>query len=454
MADAGFFKGTSSEQDRRFSDKEVKLLKSMKFPPEFDKKVDMRKVNLEVIRPWIAKKVVELVGFEDEVVVEYAMGLLEDKQEPNIDPKKMQINLTGFLTKDTPSFMVALWSLLLEAQESPAGVPRTFVEQKKEEMRKAREGDTRALDERDRRAGIEVEAEMEVSEEAEVVAEAAVDLVMTEVDLAEAEEADLVEAEDALEMEVGAPEVAVRDPSPVVPSAAHPPLTADAPRPVLARLPADTVRHPDAHALALHLINHVALVRRHSPLARVLAPALVPQDLAHHLLPRATLAAVHAQRRSRRLLGTVVVPPEEKEDEIAAAPLFASGVCPLAPRVVQVSPALAMETGNGDGVTRSPRRRSVSRDKRNGKGRRQSRSISRSPDRDIKMNDDDEGGELKIKGQAEAQKKKGKWEDDSGKEDKGSSSRQDPELAQRENELKEKALRNKVVRTRKGSNGA
>lgn len=35
----GFFKGTSADQDRRFSDKEIKLLKSMKFPPEFDKKV-------------------------------------------------------------------------------------------------------------------------------------------------------------------------------------------------------------------------------------------------------------------------------------------------------------------------------------------------------------------------------------------------------------------------------
>jgi len=38
----------------------------------------MKKVNLEVIKPWIAKKVTELVGFEDEVVIEYAMGLLED----------------------------------------------------------------------------------------------------------------------------------------------------------------------------------------------------------------------------------------------------------------------------------------------------------------------------------------------------------------------------------------
>ncbi|KAH7928611.1 PWI domain-containing protein [Leucogyrophana mollusca] len=155
MADAGFFKGTSADQDRRFSDKELKLLKSMKFPSEFDKKVDMRKVNVQVIRPWIAKKVTDLVGFEDEVVVEYAMGLLEDPSQPTPDPKKMQINLTGFLTNSTPSFMSALWNLLLEAQDSPAGVPRTFVEEKKEEMRKAREGDSRAIDERDRRARLD-----------------------------------------------------------------------------------------------------------------------------------------------------------------------------------------------------------------------------------------------------------------------------------------------------------
>lgn len=155
MADAGFFKGTSADQDRRFSDKELKLLKSMKFPAHFEKKVDMRKINLTVIRPWIAKKIIELVGFEDEVVVEYAMGLLEDEQQTTPDPKKMQINLTGFLTKDTPAFMSALWKLLLEAQEEVSGVPRTFVEMKKEEMRRARENDTRAIDERDRRSRLD-----------------------------------------------------------------------------------------------------------------------------------------------------------------------------------------------------------------------------------------------------------------------------------------------------------
>jgi hypothetical protein len=42
----------------------------------------MRKVNLQVIRPWVAKTVVDLVGLEDEVVIEYAMGLLEDESQP------------------------------------------------------------------------------------------------------------------------------------------------------------------------------------------------------------------------------------------------------------------------------------------------------------------------------------------------------------------------------------
>lgn len=67
----------------------------------------------------------------------------------------MQINLTGFLTKHTTEFMTSLWKLLIEAQESPAGVPQTFVEEKKAEMRQARMGDTRAIEERDRRVRLD-----------------------------------------------------------------------------------------------------------------------------------------------------------------------------------------------------------------------------------------------------------------------------------------------------------
>lgn len=57
----------------------------------------------------------------------------------------MQVSLTGFLESSTPTFMSELWSLLLSAQESVGGIPREFVEKKKEEMRLARERDQAAI---------------------------------------------------------------------------------------------------------------------------------------------------------------------------------------------------------------------------------------------------------------------------------------------------------------------
>ncbi|KAI8979145.1 PWI domain-containing protein [Mycotypha africana] len=136
MGDAGFFKGTSADQDSRFSNKEKKLLKTMSFPPEFEQKVNMKKVNLDVIRPWISNRITELLGFEDEVVVDYASSLLE---EEDLDPKRMQINLTGFLESKTKIFIKELWNLLLSAQNSVGGIPAEFIEQKKEELRKQQE---------------------------------------------------------------------------------------------------------------------------------------------------------------------------------------------------------------------------------------------------------------------------------------------------------------------------
>lgn len=40
----------------------------------------MRKVELAVLKPWIAKKIVELLGFEDDVLIEYVSGILEDDE--------------------------------------------------------------------------------------------------------------------------------------------------------------------------------------------------------------------------------------------------------------------------------------------------------------------------------------------------------------------------------------
>lgn len=46
----------------------------------------------------------------------------------------MQIQLTGFLDKDTPTFCRDLWKLLLSAQTSPQGVPKELLEAKKMEL--------------------------------------------------------------------------------------------------------------------------------------------------------------------------------------------------------------------------------------------------------------------------------------------------------------------------------
>ncbi len=40
----------------------------------------MKKVTLEVIKPWITQKVTDLLGYEDDVVVNYVFGMLEETQ--------------------------------------------------------------------------------------------------------------------------------------------------------------------------------------------------------------------------------------------------------------------------------------------------------------------------------------------------------------------------------------
>ncbi|KAF7594502.1 Serine/arginine repetitive matrix protein 1 [Aspergillus hancockii] len=111
---------------------DAKLLKSTKFPPEFSRKVDMTKVNIEVMKKWIAGKISEILGNEDDVVIELCFNLLEGSRFPDV--KSLQIQLTGFLDKDTAKFCKELWSLCLSAQENPQGVPKELLEAKKLEL--------------------------------------------------------------------------------------------------------------------------------------------------------------------------------------------------------------------------------------------------------------------------------------------------------------------------------
>ncbi|CAL1361261.1 unnamed protein product [Linum trigynum] len=128
----GFFRGTSAEQDTRFSNKQAKLMKSQKFAPELEHLVDMTKVKMDVMKPWIANRVTELLGFEDEVLINFIYGLLDTKA---VNGKAVQIQLTGFMEKNTGKFMKELWSLLISAQKNASGVPQQLLDAKEEETR-------------------------------------------------------------------------------------------------------------------------------------------------------------------------------------------------------------------------------------------------------------------------------------------------------------------------------
>eukprot|EP01083_Nonionella_stella_P071855 193283_1 len=128
------YRGVSLQQDNRFSDQQKKLLKKLKFPKEYSLKVDVSKVNMDVVTQWIQKRTAEILGgLEDDVLVGMIVNLL---QQPNLDPRKVQIEITGFLERNTPTFMRELWILLADASTTPEGIPNLLLLQEQEVLKK------------------------------------------------------------------------------------------------------------------------------------------------------------------------------------------------------------------------------------------------------------------------------------------------------------------------------
>ena len=98
---------------KKYDDNLKKMRKAIACPASFDLRVDMAKVSMDAIRPWIAAKIEECLGFEDEITINYVEDQL--KLIP-LDPRAMQCVLTGFLNEHTAVFMEALWDKLLAAQ--------------------------------------------------------------------------------------------------------------------------------------------------------------------------------------------------------------------------------------------------------------------------------------------------------------------------------------------------
>jgi len=66
------------------------------------------------------------LGEEDELLINFIISALEQPTERGLDPRKMQIDLTGFLARNTGPFMKELWQLLIDAQNSPNGIVSAF----------------------------------------------------------------------------------------------------------------------------------------------------------------------------------------------------------------------------------------------------------------------------------------------------------------------------------------
>lgn len=106
----------------------------MRVPKIFKEPVDMTKVNRPIINRWITKKLDELLP-DDDIILDYTLELLSS-DKPNI--KEIQLNLNGFLEKNTGKFCKELWELLVAAQDDKDGIPPQLIQMKKEEMEQER----------------------------------------------------------------------------------------------------------------------------------------------------------------------------------------------------------------------------------------------------------------------------------------------------------------------------
>jgi hypothetical protein len=92
---------------------------------------------MEVMKKWMAQRITELLGMEDDVTVDFAFELVNDKSGASFNPniKLLQIKMQGFLGEEpSAKFSSELWDLMLSAQESSLGVPSQLLEAKKAEL--------------------------------------------------------------------------------------------------------------------------------------------------------------------------------------------------------------------------------------------------------------------------------------------------------------------------------
>jgi len=123
----------------------------LQYAEGLEQKVDLRRVNLDALKPWIADKVSRLLNSQDsvkvppDVAIDYCYKQLSSKGML-VNGKQMQDSISTLIQgKPARLYMAELWPLLVSAQSSPMGIPMAMIEAKKREIL-AREGKKSKID--------------------------------------------------------------------------------------------------------------------------------------------------------------------------------------------------------------------------------------------------------------------------------------------------------------------
>ena len=90
---------------------------ALKHPPELDRRVDMTRVKWEVVKPWIATRVTELLTIEDDVLIAMIYNLLE-QEKVHKSGAAIYGQLLTFLEKNTATFMKVCSSRVVVSRRS------------------------------------------------------------------------------------------------------------------------------------------------------------------------------------------------------------------------------------------------------------------------------------------------------------------------------------------------
>ena len=63
-----------------------RLLRTTKFPPQFNVKVDMQKVNSQLIKGWVTDEIARILQTDDDVVTELVSNILDESRYVRMTP--------------------------------------------------------------------------------------------------------------------------------------------------------------------------------------------------------------------------------------------------------------------------------------------------------------------------------------------------------------------------------